>query len=231
MGPPGFSLLLLSDHIVDFVSTNRSPTYSSFPQVPRPWKAARRCSSCLYPNDHDANFCQACGTSTGPPVAPVPQPGLDMSAINSRFVAFKSSSSSKPYQKQKSSLEQQLSGFLASLSPPKSMSSASAEDIVKFLISKDKAGRTLVHAKTCDRKVCKCPRHLAAGSVDSLIGKLRAIYNKLGRFGHVNPVSHSLIKEYLKFTREEQPGLAVTSRQSLFSLRNLNHSSVTLRRK
>lgn len=88
-----------------------------------------------------------------------------------------------------------MSSFLASLSPPKSMSSASSKDIVKFLISKDKTGRTLVHTQTCDRKVCKCPRRLAAGSVDSLIGKLRAIYNRLGRFGHVNPVSHSLIKE------------------------------------
>ena len=54
-----------------------------------------------------------------------------------------------------------------------------------------------------------------AGSVDSLIGKLRVIYNRLGRFGHVNPVSRSLIKEYLKFTREEQAGLAVTPKQAV----------------
>ena len=127
---------------------NRSPTYSSFLQVPRPWKAARWCTSCLYPNDHAANFCQACGTSTGAPTTPVVQPGLDMSAINSRFVALKSSSSSKPYQKQKSSLERQLSSFLACLSPTKSMSSASS-DIAKFLVSKDKTGRTLVHTQTC----------------------------------------------------------------------------------
>ena len=111
-------------------------------------------------------FCQACGTPTRAPVTPVFQPGLDMSAINSRFVDFKSSSSSKPYQKQKSSLERQLPGFLASLSPPKSMPSVTSEDIVKFLISKDKTGRTIVHAKTCDRKIYKCPRRLAACSVD-----------------------------------------------------------------
>ena len=51
--------------------------------------------------------------------------------------------------------------------------------------------------------------------MDSLIGTLRAIYNRLGRFGHVNPVSHSVIKEYLKFTREEQAGLAVTPKQAV----------------
>ena len=51
--------------------------------------------------------------------------------------------------------------------------------------------------------------------MDFLIGKLRAIYNKLRRFGHVNPVSHSLIKEYLKFTREKQAGWAVAPRQAV----------------
>ena len=97
----------------------------------------------------------------------------------------------------------------------KSIPSATCEDIVKFLISKDKTGRTIVDAKTCDRKVCKCPRRLAAGFVDSLIGKVRAIFNKLSRFGHANPVSHSLIKEYAIFTREEQAGLAVTPKQAV----------------
>ena len=59
------------------------------------------------------------------------------------------------------------------------------------------------------------PPPLAAVSVDSLIRKLRAIYNRVGRFGHVIPVSHSLIKEYLIFTREEQAGLAVAPRQTV----------------
>ena len=64
-------------------------------------------------------------------------------------------------------------------------------------------------------KLLSAPAVLAAGSADSLIGKLRAIYNKLGRVGHVNPVSHSLIKEYLRSTREEQAGLAVTPKQAV----------------
>jgi len=48
----------------------------------------------------------------------------------------------------------------------------------------------------------------------ALIAKLHAVYNKLGRFGHVNPVSISLIKEYLRFTGEEQADLAVTQKQA-----------------
>ena len=108
-----------------------------------------------------------------------------------------------------------MSSFLASFSPPKSTASATSEDIVEFLISKDRTGRTIVHTRSCDRKVWKCSRRLAAGSVDSLIGKLRAIYNKLGRLGNANLVSHALVKEYLKFTREEQASLAVTPKQAV----------------
>ena len=36
------------------------------------------------------------------------------------------------------------------------------------------------------------------------MGKLRSIFNKLGCTGMYNPLSHSTIKEYLKFVREEQ---------------------------
>ena len=47
------------------------------------------------------------------------------------------------------------------------------------------------------------------------MGKIRAIYNKLGRFNHANPVSHSLVREYVKFTREEQASLVVTPKQAV----------------
>ena len=43
-----------------------------------------------------------------------------------------------------------------------------ADDMVRFLIHKDKSGRTVVHASDCSRLPCKCLRHLAAGTVDSL---------------------------------------------------------------
>ena len=150
----------------------------------------------------------------GDPIVLAVQLGLDMPAINSRFGVFRSSSSCKPYQRQKLSLEQQLSSFLASLSPLKSIPSATSEDIVKFVISEDGTGRTIVYTRVCDRKACECPRRLAASSVDSPIRTLRAIYNNLGRFAHTNLVPHLLIKEYLKFVREEQANLAIVLKQA-----------------
>ena len=181
----------------------------------RPWKSARRCSACLYPNDSDANYCQACGTSTGLHLAVTSTVRVDETAIKERFKKFQSVIRSNPYQRQKSALEQQLSQFLGALTPPRTVTSCTASDIVNFLIFKDKSGRTVVHSSLCSRASCTCPKRLAAGSVDSLIGRLRAVFNNLGRLNNSNPVAHPLVKDYLKFVRQEQAGLAITPVQAV----------------
>ncbi|CAH3182017.1 unnamed protein product, partial [Porites lobata] len=100
---------------------------------------------------------------------------------------FQESFTNKPYERQKDSSEVQLSSFLRSLVPAKKFSAAMAEDIVKFLTSMDAAGKQKLH-------------RLAAGTVDSYIGKLRAIFNRLGRTGFSDPLAHSCVKEYLMFS-------------------------------
>ena len=72
----------------------------------RPWKPARCCSACLYPNDSDANYCQACGTLTRPRFSAAPVPPLGETAIQERFDEFQSVFRSKPYERRKSALEQ-----------------------------------------------------------------------------------------------------------------------------
>ena len=189
--------------------------YAIRSQVARVWKAARRCSACLYPNDLDANFCQACGSRTSLVHTGKPITRIDHVGITRRFQEFADASRNKSSQRQKSALERQLSGFLASLSPPKCVSSFTSDDIIKFLISRDKSGRTVVHTQSCPRVGCNCPSRLAAGSVDSLLGKLRAIFNNIGRLHDSNPVAHPRVKEYLKFIRGNRPlGLFYLPRQS-----------------
>ena len=69
----------------------------------------------------------------------------------------------------------------------------------------------MVHKDSCpfldlqSKQTCNCPTRLSAGTVDSLIGKLRSIFNVLGRtgdwdyrFGFGNPVVHLSVKQYLK---------------------------------
>ena len=121
---------------------------------------------------------------------------MDEKAIRERFQTFRSSVGHKPYQQQKSALEQQFSAFLSSVFPPNTVASCTADDVIKFLIHKDKLGRRVVHATECSRVLCRCLRRLAAGIVDSLLGKLRSIFNGLGRLGLTNPVAHPRVKEY-----------------------------------
>lgn len=45
------------------------------------------------------------------------------------------------------------------------------------------------------------PKHLAAGTFDSYMGRLRAIFNQLGTTGFSNPLAHSCVKEYLIFCK------------------------------
>ncbi|EDO49265.1 predicted protein, partial [Nematostella vectensis] len=91
------------------------------------------------------------------------------------------------YDKQKSQLEKELCNFLSSLDPPKSILSCIPQDIVRFLVWKDRKGKTKVHRDGCSpstsrtKNTCSCPTRLASGTVDSIIGKLRTILKSAGR--------------------------------------------------
>jgi len=95
------------------------------------------------------------------------------------------------------------------------MSSCTADDIIKFLISRDSSGKTVVHKPSCSKSGCACPRRLAAGTVDSYLGKIRAIFNSMGRTSESNPISHTRVKEYLKFIREEQASQGIVPSQAV----------------
>ena len=103
------------------------------------------------------------------PAVPRGRDPVDEKVIQERFQEFKSSFERRPYQRQKSALEQQLSTFRVSVSPPKTISSCMVDDVIKFLIYKDSSGRTVVHVPTRSGGACACPRPWAAGTVDSLM--------------------------------------------------------------
>ena len=68
------------------------------------------------------------------------------------------------------------------LIPPwqKTLFSATPKDVVRFLVWKDGKGKTMVHFDSRQflglqaKQTCNCPTRLSAGTVDSLIGKLRS---------------------------------------------------------
>ena len=111
---------------------------------------------------------------------------------------------------------------------PKSLTSASPADIIKFLVWKDSSGKTVVLHLACPSlgknrdTSCSCPTRLAARTVDSIIGKLQSIFVQEGSGGewddHLgvgNPVSHPSIRAYLKCFREEQAQARVRPRKAV----------------
>lgn len=85
----------------------------------------------------------------------------------------------------------------------------------------------MVHKDSCQffglqgKQTCNCPTQLSAGTVDSLIGKVRSIFNALGRtsdwddrFGSENPASHFCVKRDLKSIRSEQSQARVSPKQA-----------------
>ncbi len=124
--------------------------------------------------------------------------------------------SKKPYQKQRSSLQKQLESYLWSLAERKTLKTANPNDIISFLIWRDKFGKTVLHTQNCGQLSgavlsCQCLKVLSAGTVDNNIGKLRAIFKDMGRgvawnddLQTGNPAAHHTVNRYKSLVLEEQ---------------------------
>ena len=152
----------------------------------------------------------------------------DISAIDGRLVQLRGIALSSAYAKQRESLKKEFSAFLCSLPGAKTLFSATPKDVCRFLAWKDSRGKTQVHVSTCPylgkHKVhsCGCPVRLSYTTVDSYIGKLRAIFKDAGREGDWNtalslgnPAASAEVKGYLKAFTSEQLQAAVTPKQAL----------------
>ena len=120
-------------------------------ETPRIWRPAVRSPECAYPNDASFRFCQQCGYSRKklrPASAPL-STSFDLALLDDRLDTLSSTSDNKQYNKQRNSLRKELEGFLASLSARKDLLSASPKDISRFLVWKDRGGRTKLHSTSC----------------------------------------------------------------------------------
>lgn len=174
-------------------------------------------------------FCQICGyrrKSFAPVLSPV-SPEVDISAIDARLGVLHKMVTSTAYEKQKMSLESEFQGFLSALPTKKTLFTAVPLDVCRFLVWKDNAGKTQVHQSNCPHlglhgiKSCNCPVRLSYKTVDSFIGKLRAIFRSVGRAGDWdmalglgNPAASTEVKRYLKAFTSEQLQAAVTPQQA-----------------
>ena len=189
---------------------------------------AVQCPVCKHPNDHSFRFCQMCGYKRRvhhPVVFTLKD--IDLPSLDARLAELKMRSLSTPYVKEKSFLKSELEAFLYSLPGRKSLYTATPSGICRFLVWKDKSGKTQVHFRLCPHLgkkgilSCKCPLRLSYKTVYSYIGRLRAIFRSAGRQGEWdstlslgNPAASLPIKEYLKSVTAEQLQARVTPKQA-----------------
>ncbi|KAL8136736.1 hypothetical protein V2J09_002737 [Rumex salicifolius] len=95
--------------------------------------------------------------------------------------------------------------------PPVSLPQCTCGHVLEFLIYLDQFGKTKVHLNGCmfygqpdPPAPCPCPTRQAWGSLDALIGRLRAAYEENGGHPETNPFAGSAIRVYLREVRDSQ---------------------------
>ncbi|PPD75182.1 hypothetical protein GOBAR_DD27896 [Gossypium barbadense] len=101
--------------------------------------------------------------------------------------------------------------YLRNHRPPLSLSMCSGVHVLEFLRYLDQFGKTKVHNQTCPfyglpnpPAPCPCPLRQAWGSLDALIGRLRAAYEEHGGRPEGNPFGARAVRIYLREVRDFQ---------------------------
>ncbi|KAG6750681.1 hypothetical protein POTOM_045189 [Populus tomentosa] len=98
--------------------------------------------------------------------------------------------------------------YLRNHRPPLSLPMCSGAHVLEFLRYLDQFGKTKVHNQTCPffglpnpPAPCPCPLRQAWGSLDALIGRLRAAYEEHGGRPEGNPFGAKAVRIYLRECR------------------------------
>ncbi|KAJ0966495.1 hypothetical protein J5N97_023412 [Dioscorea zingiberensis] len=101
--------------------------------------------------------------------------------------------------------------YLKNHRPPLSLARCSGAHVLEFLRYLDQFGKTKVHTQMCPffghpnpPAPCPCPLRQAWGSLDALIGRLRAAYEENGGKPETNPFGARAVRLYLREVREMQ---------------------------
>ncbi|KAK7363227.1 hypothetical protein VNO77_05361 [Canavalia gladiata] len=101
--------------------------------------------------------------------------------------------------------------YLKNHRPPLTLSRCSGAHVLEFLRYLDQFGKTKVHAEGCvyfgnshPPGPCPCPLKQAWGSLDALIGRLRAAFEENGGTPEMNPFGARAVRLYLREVRDGQ---------------------------
>ncbi|KAM0949306.1 putative ALOG domain-containing protein [Dioscorea sansibarensis] len=141
-----------------------------------------------------------------------------ISPLNTSAIGPISPSSSSPsapslsrYESQKRRDWNTFGQYLRNHRPPLPLSRCSGAHVLEFLRYLDQFGKTKVHLHMCPffghpnpPAPCPCPLRQAWGSLDALVGRLRAAYEENGGKPENNPFGARAVRLYLREVRETQ---------------------------
>ncbi|KAJ6410110.1 hypothetical protein OIU84_009581 [Salix udensis] len=143
-----------------------------------------------------------------------PSPIMMDPAPNSAAPAAASGAVSSPpsrYENQKRRDWNTFCQYLRNHRPPLSFARCNGTHVLEFLCYLDQFGKTKVHHQTCQffghpkpPAPCPCPLRQAWGSLDALIGRLRAAYEAHGGKPEENPFGARAVRIYLREVRDFQ---------------------------
>ncbi|KAK4760196.1 hypothetical protein SAY87_023327 [Trapa incisa] len=120
-------------------------------------------------------------------------------------------SSSSRYENQKRRDWNTFGQYLRNHRPPLTLSRCSGAHVLEFLRYLDQFGKTKVHSNLCPffghpvpPAPCPCPLRQAWGSLDALVGRLRAAFEENGGRPETNPFGARAVRLYLREVRDSQ---------------------------
>lgn len=115
------------------------------------------------------------------------------------------------YESQKRRDWNNLGQYLKNQRPSLSLPRFNSNHVLEFLRYLDQFGKTKVHLHGCvffgqpdPPGPCTCPLRQAWGSLDALIGRLRAAYEEHGGSPATNPFGNGEVRVYLREVKELQ---------------------------
>ncbi|PKA66003.1 hypothetical protein AXF42_Ash010412 [Apostasia shenzhenica] len=115
------------------------------------------------------------------------------------------------YESQKRRDWNTFSQYLRNHRPPLFLSRCSGANVLEFLRYLDQFGKTKVHndgcpffGHPCPPAPCPCPLRQAWGSLDALVGRLRAAFEENGGSPETNPFGVRAVRLYLREVRDFQ---------------------------
>ncbi|KAH0659960.1 hypothetical protein KY289_028708 [Solanum tuberosum] len=141
---------------------------------------------------------------------------INIETVNNIEITSSSSSAAAPaassrYENQKRRDWNTFGQYLRNHRPPLTLSRCSGAHVLEFLRYLDQFGKTKVHTPMCPfyghpnpPAPCPCPLKQAWGSLDALVGRLRAAYEENGGKPETNPFGARAVRLYLREVRDLQ---------------------------